>query len=76
MNNKAMTPAEIQQAGLAALARELGLDGMVQFLQQFELGHGDYSTERHAWLDGDSVASVADAIRRRRPTGRGNEPAA
>ena len=67
-----MTPAQIQQAGLAALARELGLDGMVQFLQQFEIGHGDYSTERHEWLDGKSVASVVETIRRRRasPEGR------
>ena len=65
MSHRAMTPAEIQQAGLAALARELGLDGMVQFLQQFEIGHGDYSTERHEWLDGENVASVVDAIRRR-----------
>jgi hypothetical protein len=68
MSDKPMTPAQIQQAGLAALARELGLDGMVQFLQQFEIGHGDYSTERHAWLDGESVASVVAAIRRQRAT--------
>jgi hypothetical protein len=71
MSHKAMTPAQIQQAGLAALARELGLDGMVQFLQQFEIGYGDYSTERHACLDGESVASVADAIRKRRGTQAG-----
>lgn len=66
MNEKVMTLAEIHQAGLAALARELGPVGMVRFLQQFESGSGDYSKDRHAWLDGESVASVVDAIRRRR----------
>lgn len=66
MADKRMTPAEIQHAGLAALARELGLDGMIRFLQQFERGHGDYSIERHAWLDRANVASVVDAIRRHR----------
>ena len=66
MADRRMTPAEIQQAGLAALARELGLDGMIRFLQQFESGSGDYSTGRHAWLDGDRVASVVEAIRRHR----------
>ena len=66
MSAKTMTLAEIQQAGFAALARELGPVGMVRFLQQFEYGYGDYSTERHSWLDGRSVTSVVEAIRRRR----------
>jgi hypothetical protein len=44
---------------------------MVRFLQQFESGHGDYSTERHSWLDGRSVTSVVDSIRRRRDSRTG-----
>ena len=45
-----MTLIEIQQAGLAALSRELGPVGFVRFLQMFEKGKGDYTAERHQWL--------------------------
>jgi hypothetical protein len=51
MITQTMSAEEIRNAGLAALRRELGVVGMVRFLQQFEMGHGDYTTERHAWLD-------------------------
>lgn len=46
-----MTSEQIRHHGLEALKRELGVVGMVQFLQQFSNGKGDYSTERHALLD-------------------------
>jgi hypothetical protein len=64
----AMTQEEIRLAGLRALSRELGTVGLVRFLQQFEIGHGDYTTERHEWLDGDTVQSVVKQIRERRET--------
>jgi hypothetical protein len=51
MSIQAMTPAQIRLLGLAALARELGPVGMVRFLQQFEAGYGNYTQERHQWLD-------------------------
>lgn len=38
MNVHMMTPQQIRVAGLAALSRELGLVGMIRFMQQFELG--------------------------------------
>jgi hypothetical protein len=34
---------------------------MIRFLQQFETGHGDYSVERHDWVD----AMPLDDIRRK-----------
>ena len=46
-----MTPAEIQSRGFAALARELGPVEYVRFLQQIMPGRGDYSKDRHQWLD-------------------------
>jgi hypothetical protein len=46
-----MTLDQIRTAGMRALARELGWVGMVRFLQQFDTGDGDYSAERHEWLD-------------------------
>jgi hypothetical protein len=59
---------EIRRRGLEALARQLGPVGMVRFLQQFETGYGDYTAERHQWLEPASVQSVAKEIRAmRRP---------
>jgi hypothetical protein len=59
INTKTMTPIEIQQVGLTVLMRELGPVGLIRFLQQYELGTGDYTSERHQWLD---EISVDDAI--------------
>jgi len=46
-----MTTEQIRNHGLEALRRELGVVGMVRFLQQFSNGEGDYSIDRHQWLD-------------------------
>jgi hypothetical protein len=42
---------EIHRRGLEALREKLGRAGMIRFLQQFEIGHGDYAKERHDWVD-------------------------
>ena len=55
----AMTPETLRQAGLEALRRELGAAGMVRFLQQFEMGSGDYTAERWQWL---SAAAGVDSL--------------
>ncbi|HRJ41693.1 MAG: hypothetical protein KJZ86_23000 [Caldilineaceae bacterium] len=46
-----MTLEEIRVVGLKAIANELGPVGLVRFLQMFETGKGDYSKERHEWVD-------------------------
>jgi len=48
------------------LYRDLGAVGPVRFLQQFETGHGDYTAERHAWLDQDTVQDIVQQIKDRR----------
>jgi hypothetical protein len=55
---------EIRRRGLEALRQELGRAGMVRFLQQFETGSGDYSRERHAWVDGTSLDELRAQISR------------
>ena len=62
MDIRKMTSEEIRQAGLEALARELGPVGMVRFLQQFETGRGDYSAERHGWFSKVDVQTLAEKI--------------
>lgn len=62
MITESMTLNEIQQAGLAALSRELGPVGFVRFLQMFERGYGDYSQERSGWLEEQSIDDIAKRI--------------
>lgn len=62
MNTHSMTLVQIRNAGLQALARELGPVGMVRFLQQYETGKGDYSRDRHTWLDELDTRTVAAEI--------------
>ena len=67
MNVQMMTPQQIRAAGLAALSRELGLVGMIRFMQQFEMGKGDYSKDRHQWLDQYGVDDIAKMVREKKP---------
>lgn len=63
---KRMTLPEIRQAGVDALRERLGPEGMIRFLQQFDGGHGDYTAERHALLDGLTVDEIVQDIGKRR----------
>jgi hypothetical protein len=64
-----MTPVEIQQAGLAILAREMGVVGFVRFIQQYELGSGDYTIDRRQWLDHLTVDDVLELIQTEQESG-------
>ena len=66
MDIRKMTLEQIRLAGLKALARELGPVGMVRFLQQYETGNGNYSMERHDWLEELDVQTLAEKIRQQR----------
>jgi hypothetical protein len=57
-----MTLEQIREKGLRSLAQELGAVGLVWFLQQFEIGSGDYTLERHRWLAEPSVQDVVQEI--------------
>lgn len=57
---------QIRQAGLNILTRELGPVGLIKFLQQYETGTGDYSKERHQWLDQISIDDIQELIRIKR----------
>jgi hypothetical protein len=66
INVEPMNLTQIRQLGLEILSRELGPVGMVRFLQQFEMGQGDYSIERHQWLDKFTVDEIANQIQKKR----------
>ena len=66
MNAQTMSLEQIRIAGMEALARELGIVGMVRFMQQFETGNGDYSKDRHKWLDDQDLDTIVKRIQKRR----------
>jgi hypothetical protein len=48
----------IRKLGIDALTEKLGPIGMVEFMRQFDSGYGDYTKERHAWLDNLTVEDI------------------
>ncbi len=46
-----MKLSEIRNQGYKALIEALGVVGKIKFLQQLEVGYGDYTKERYQWLD-------------------------
>jgi len=59
-----LTYEQIRKKGIEVLAKNLGPVDMIRFLQQFDLGAGDYSKERHNWLDGLTVQDIIEDIKR------------
>jgi hypothetical protein len=66
MSTNELTPLQIRQKGLEALRQALGPVGMVRFLQQFDGGSGDYTRDRHQWLEDREIADVMAQIRQNR----------
>jgi hypothetical protein len=61
------TPEQIRTVGLAILKRELGAAGLIQFLQQFDRGTGNWAQERREWVDRTTIADIRKASAKRGP---------
>ncbi len=61
-----MTTLEINRLGYQALTNTLGFDGMIRFIRQFELGSGDYTKDRHQWLDQFAVEDIFNQVQQQR----------
>lgn len=66
MSAVTMTLEQVRVAGYRALMRELGPVNLVRFFQQFETGDGDYTCERHQWLDHYTLDDIVQEIQARR----------
>lgn len=51
LNVNLNNPVEIRMIGMQALKEALGPVGMVRFIQQYDLGYGDYTAERQSESD-------------------------
>jgi hypothetical protein len=55
----------IRRLGIEALTEKLGPIGMVDFIQQFDSGYGDYTKDRHNWLNDLSIEDISEGIKNR-----------
>jgi hypothetical protein len=65
MGHQTMTLAQIREKGLEVLSAHLGVVGMVRFLQQSEMGWGNYTEERYQWLGDPDLTEVAKKVQAR-----------
>jgi hypothetical protein len=54
----------IRKLGIEALTEKLGPVGMVEFIHQFDSGYGDYTKDRHNWLDNLSIEDISAEIKK------------
>lgn len=52
------TQNEIIKQGYDALINSLGIADTIRFIQYFSPGKGDYTKERHQWLDEKNLTDV------------------
>jgi hypothetical protein len=57
------TDNQIRLLGFEVLKRELGVVGFIRFMQQFDLGSGDYVNDRQEWQQAYTVDTLAEAIK-------------
>ncbi|MEH2023330.1 hypothetical protein [Nostoc sp.] len=57
------TQNEIIKQGYDALINSLGVPDTIRFIQYFSPGKGDYTKERHQWLDEKTLTDVLVEIK-------------
>ena len=60
------TQQEIIRQGYKALFDSLGVVDAIRFIQYFTPGQGDYTKERHEWLDQTPLEDILTSMRQRR----------
>lgn len=53
-----LTLTEVRAKGYQALLQGLGPAGFIRFLQQHDSPKGDYTAERHQWLDRMTASDI------------------
>ncbi len=60
------TQQEIIRQGYKALVDSLGVADTIRFIQYFSPGKGDYTKERHQWLDNISLEDFIAEMKKNR----------
>jgi hypothetical protein len=53
-----LTDEEFERRTLDAIQREFGLGGLARFIMTYRSGRGDYTADRHQWLDSVSKEEI------------------
>ncbi|MBD2628156.1 hypothetical protein [Trichormus variabilis] len=61
-----MKASEISRRGYQALIQELGYAGAARFLLRFESGSGNYTKDRHQWLDQLTMNDFRNHVQQKR----------
>jgi len=62
MNKKLPTIAEVNRRAEAILMQQLDVADTLRFLNQFSCGTGDYTAQRHEWLNAFSLDDIIQDI--------------
>ncbi len=62
MTTENLTLYQIRVIGFEALVRELGPAGAIRFIQQYEIGHGDYTRDHKKSLPKRSVREIGKEL--------------
>jgi hypothetical protein len=57
------TQQEVVRQGYQILVESLGVVDAIRFIQHFSSGHGDYTQERHTWLDQTSLDEILNNMK-------------
>ena len=60
-----MSDEDFERHALVILQHELGLDGLARFLRLYRSGAGDYTRDRHRWLEGTTIQEIMAEVERR-----------
>ncbi|MDV3002586.1 MAG: hypothetical protein N5P05_004241 (plasmid) [Chroococcopsis gigantea SAG 12.99] len=60
-----MTPVELTRKGFKAIVDALGYVDAIRFIRQYDSGSGDYTQERHQWLDSLTMDDILFDIKKR-----------
>ena len=61
-----MKLTSIKKEVYKALIDALGVAGTLKFLQQFKVGYGDYTKERHQWLSQLTVNEFRNYVKQKK----------
>jgi hypothetical protein len=59
-----MRDEDFERHALAILQRALGLDRLARFLRLYRSGSGEYTRDRHRWLEGATIQEIMADVER------------
>ncbi|MDE0425912.1 MAG: tetratricopeptide repeat protein [Candidatus Poribacteria bacterium] len=75
MNVLEMTDSELYEMGFKILTDKLGASEVPRFIRQCQPGTGDYSVDRHKWLDDEDIDTIVKRIQESRAAREAEERA-